>query len=84
MEQIRFVREHPVAAPGGDAGDESGAFEGFVDDYGPLGGAADEDADDDAGQAGGPAGPDQDVVDGSYEDFLRRFEQGSGGDATTS
>ena len=34
--------------------------------------------------AGGPAGPDQDVVDGSYEDFLRRFEQESGGDATTS
>ena len=34
--------------------------------------------------AGGSAGPDQDVVDGSYEDFLRRFEQESGGDATTS
>jgi hypothetical protein len=34
--------------------------------------------------AGGPAGPDQEVVDGSYEDFLRRVEQESGGDATTS
>jgi len=34
--------------------------------------------------AGGPADPDQDVVDGSYEEFLRRFEQESGGDATTS
>jgi hypothetical protein len=84
MEQIRFVREHPVAAPAADAGDEVDALEGFVDHYGPQGDAADEDADDDAGQAGGPAGPDQDVVDGSYEDFLRRFEQGSGGDATTS
>ncbi len=84
MEQIRFLREHPGTAPDDDAGDEADAFEGFVDDYGPPDGAADEDADDDAGEAGDPAGPDQDVVDGSYEDFLRRFEQGSGGDATTS
>ena len=37
-----------------------------------------------AAAAGGPTGPDQDVVDGSYVDFLRRFEQESGGDTTTS
>ena len=128
LEQIRFVREHPGAAPGDDAAGGAEAFEGFVDDYGPRDGAADDVAGDDAGDAadlgdevasddvdaggaetadsadaepardsedgaagrrgsaaaGGPAGPDQDVVDGSYEDFLRRFEQGSGGDATTS
>lgn len=33
--------------------------------------------------AGGPSGPDQGIVDDSYDDFLRRFEQESGGDATT-
>jgi hypothetical protein len=115
LEQIRFVREHPGAAPGDEASGEAGDVEGFVDDYGPPDDLTDDASDDDAGDktgsgdevasddvepardsepgdggrpgpaaADGPAGPDQDVVDDSYEGFLRRFEQGSGGDEATS
>lgn len=77
------------ADPGGDvdAGlDQDGEEEGYA---GRAETARSDDAeparDSEAGAAAGrPTGPDQDAVDGSYEDFLRRFEQESGGDATTS
>ncbi len=92
LEQIRFEREHPdaIVDENGDEWDDDEDLDGDApaddDTEGvePDDGAGDEtEADDDPGPATGgrPAGPDQDLVDGAYDDFLRRFEREAGGGA---
>ncbi len=89
LEQLRYAREHPGAADDEEADDAAAEDAGgdFVAET-----AAEPSADDDTCAAvgdvtggrgpsaeGRPAGPDKELVDDAYEDFLRRYEEESGG-----
>jgi hypothetical protein len=69
---------------GDDAGDE--AVAGPAEDERADGGAGPTVATGGATPAGAPGvvGPDQGLVDDAYDDFLRRFEQESGGESSAS
>jgi hypothetical protein len=91
LEQLRYTREHgdpPADAPEGPAADldvENGAdgsvVAGAPDDE--VVATAADDLDPGMGPGQSSTSPDKNVVDEAYEEFRRRFEQGSGGESTS-
>jgi hypothetical protein len=85
LEQLRYIREYedpstyapdgPVGGSGGSAGGDSG------DD---VVSAGMEEPDPRASSSEVSSGPDRGAVDEAYDEFLRRFEQESGGESTSS
>jgi hypothetical protein len=81
LEQLRFEREHPRMLDGDESEPDDGE-NGAVDDGAAAGPAV---TAGDATPDGAPGGgaPDQGLVDDAYDDFLRRFEQESGGESSS-
>lgn len=87
LEQLRFEREHPGAGLDDEGADDVPAA-APEPDAGAGPGTSDQPAAADDQGAGGTAepqaAPDQGLVDDAYDDFLRRFEQESGGESSSS